>query len=206
MGEEASGAKRGRPKTFDRERVLDVAVDSYWREGIEAVSLNEICRRARVSKPGLYREFENEDGLMDEALARYYDTVLAPILARTREDRPFRELLAMLVSFVTDPDRGVPLGCLLAKTRLSAPPLGPRAAARIAAIRDASVEAWRAWVVRAQARGELQEALAPDVASSFLDAQFNNLLVQMATDGDPAMLRAHARLAFVGLIGESLNV
>ena len=62
---------RGRPKTFDRDRTLDVAMESYWREGPGGISLNEVCRRAQVSKPGLYREFGNEDGLLDAVLTRW---------------------------------------------------------------------------------------------------------------------------------------
>ncbi len=55
----------GRPKTFDRDRVIGIAMECYWREGVDGVLLNELCRRAAVSKPGVYREFGGEDGLMD---------------------------------------------------------------------------------------------------------------------------------------------
>ena len=70
---------RGRPKTLDRDHVLDVAMDSYWKEDIGSLSLNEICRRSGVSKPGLYREFTNEDGLMKAVLIRYEEQVLSPV-------------------------------------------------------------------------------------------------------------------------------
>ena len=43
-------------------------MDSYWRDGVENVSLNELCRRAEVSKPGVYREFGGEEGLLDAVL------------------------------------------------------------------------------------------------------------------------------------------
>ncbi|MBT5864543.1 MAG: helix-turn-helix transcriptional regulator, partial [Ilumatobacter sp.] len=56
-------------------------MDAYWREGPDAVSLNEICRRAGVSKPGLYRAFGGEDKLLDAALEHYADVVLAPYFA-----------------------------------------------------------------------------------------------------------------------------
>ncbi|MFT6397207.1 MAG: AcrR family transcriptional regulator, partial [Bradymonadia bacterium] len=67
---------RGRSKTFDRERTLNVAMDNYWRDGVDGVSLNETCRRAGISKPGLYREFGGEDQFTSAVLARYCETVL----------------------------------------------------------------------------------------------------------------------------------
>ena len=75
MTAEPTRRPRGRPKTFDRAHTLEVAVDSYWRDGIDAVSVNEICRRAGVAKPGVYREFGDEDDLMDAVLTEYHAKV-----------------------------------------------------------------------------------------------------------------------------------
>ena len=61
-------ASRGRPKTFDRDHVLDVAMHTYWQNGVDTVSVNEICKKAQVPKPGLYREFNNDVGFFIAAL------------------------------------------------------------------------------------------------------------------------------------------
>ena len=140
---------RGRPKTFDRARTLGVAIDSYWRDGIDAVSLNEICRRAGVSKPGLYREFGGEDRLMDAALTHYAESVLAPVLASLSQDRPFQETLDSLVDFATreeTPD--VPSGCLFAKMRSFRWRLGPVTGEHVDALREDAVAAYAAWLQR----------------------------------------------------------
>ena len=39
-------ASRARPKTFDRDHVLDVAMHTYWQNGVDTVSVNEICKKA----------------------------------------------------------------------------------------------------------------------------------------------------------------
>jgi len=193
--------RRGRPKTFDRDRAIEVAMDCYWREGADGVSLNEICRRAEVSKPGLYREFGGEDGLMAAALERYAATVLAPTLEQTRLDRPFREVLETLVGFMTDPDRPVPTGCLLSSMRVSPARLGPVTRARVGALGDGARADYAAWVQRAKERGELAPDVPVEVAAAFIDTQFTTLLVQMAAGEDPELLRSQARLAFAGLTG-----
>jgi hypothetical protein len=59
---------RGRPQTLDRQRTVEVAMTSFWCDGVRDVSMNEICRRANVSKPGVYLEFGNEDGLTEAAV------------------------------------------------------------------------------------------------------------------------------------------
>ena len=195
---------RGRPKTFDRDRTLEVALDNYWREGPNGMSLNEVCRRALVSKPGVYREFGSEDGLMDAVLTLYSERVLAPIMKLTTEERPFDEMLGTMVDFMTTAPTSGPTGCLLAKMRASPSRLGPVTRAHIERLREASVEAYVGWIEGARARGEFKLSIATTLAAQFIDAQFNNILAQMATGEDPVMVRAQAQLAFASLTGREI--
>ena len=195
--------RRGRPKTFDRDRMIDVAMDRYWREGTDNVSLNELCRRAEVSKPGVYREFGGEDGLMAAVLEHYADTVLAPTLEQTTQDRPFAEVLTTLVEFMTELDRGMPAGCLLAKMRVLSSRLGPATQARVDTLREDARASYADWVERAKVGGEIAPSIPTTIAAAFIDAQFTALLIQVALGEDPEMLRAQARLTFAGLTAPS---
>jgi len=191
---------RGRPKTFDRARTLDVAIDSYWRDGVDAVSLNEICRRAHVSKPGLYREFGNEDQLMDAALTRYSETVLAPVLATLSDDRPFRETLDSLIEFTTreeTPD--VPSGCLFSKMRSFRWRLGPITGEHVDRLREDAVRAYASWLETCADRGEIELPAPLEVTAAYVDAQLTMMLTRVSAGEDPATVRAHANLAFAVL-------
>jgi len=190
---------RGRPKTFDREQVIDVATECYWREGTDSVSLNELCRRADVSKPGVYREFGGEDGLMAAVLEHYADTVLASMFEQIAEERPFPEVLTALVEFMTDLDREMPAGCLLAKMRVLSSSLGPVTQAGVDTLREDARARYADWVERAKARGDIDSSIPTTIAAGFIDAQFTALLIQVALGEDPEMLRAQARLSFAGL-------
>jgi AcrR family transcriptional regulator len=174
-------------------------MDCYWREGVDGVSLNEVCRRAHVSKPGVYREFGGEDGLMDAVLERYAETVLAPTLEQTTLDRPFGEVLTTLIGFMTDPDRAMPRGCLLANMRVLSFRLGPATQTRVDALRDDARATYAEWVRRASTRGEIASAAPTPVVAAFIDTQFTTLLIQMALGEDPELLRAQAGLAFAAL-------
>ena len=195
----ADKAAVGRPRTFDRGRVIETAVDSYWRDGVDGVSLNEICRRAGVSKPGVYREFGGEDRLMDAALESYAATVLAPNAEKVTGDRPLRGVLADMVDLMTDADRAGPAGCLLANLQQSPERLGPAVRTRVDALRAGARAAYAGLVDQAKQRGEVPTTVSTTVAAALIDIQCTTLLVLMAHGEDPEMLRAQATLAFTAL-------
>ncbi|MGY8975648.1 MAG: TetR/AcrR family transcriptional regulator [Alphaproteobacteria bacterium] len=71
--------KKGRPKTFNKAQASKIAMETYWKEGIENVSLNEMCRKIGESKPSVYREYGGEEGLQLAALELYYKDRVEPV-------------------------------------------------------------------------------------------------------------------------------
>ncbi|TGQ07550.1 MULTISPECIES: TetR/AcrR family transcriptional regulator [unclassified Mesorhizobium] len=57
------------PRAADK--ILDVAFDLFYREGIRAIGVDEIVRRAGVTKPSLYRTFPSKDELAASYLRKY---------------------------------------------------------------------------------------------------------------------------------------
>ncbi|TIW87252.1 MAG: TetR/AcrR family transcriptional regulator, partial [Mesorhizobium sp.] len=57
------------PRAADK--ILDVARDLFYREGIRAIGVDEIVRRAGVTKPSLYRSFPSKDELAASYLRKY---------------------------------------------------------------------------------------------------------------------------------------
>ena len=201
MGE-AEKRRRGRPRSVDRERTTQRAMDDYWREGFSALSLNEICRRAEISKPALYREFGGEDGLHAAVLDSYRERFLEPLLAPLAEERPFGTMLDRAILTLTS-DRGTPAGCLFTKMRLAGSRLGPLATERVRLIEKEQRSAYEAWYRRGLERGEVNPDLAPELAARYLDTQFATILVQMAYGVSPELVRALARLALRALLSPS---
>lgn len=190
---------RGRPKTIDRARAVGVAMESYWRDGVHALGLNEICRRTGIAKPALYREFGGEDGLMAEALDRYWEDVGRELIQMTSSDRPFPLVLEALVRFFTE-DRGKPVGCLFARMRSSPSRLGPLTAKRVESVREELRSAFKAWYERGKSRGEVNPAIASTLAATFLDMQLTTVLLQMTLGESPDVIRAQVALAFQSLL------
>ncbi len=189
---------RGRPQTLDRQRTVEIAISSYWCDGVRNVSMNEICRRADVSKPGVYREFGSEDGLMEAAVEHYRATVIGPLLELLGSDLPFAEVIERLLRFATEPS-GNPTGCLLADVRSAPGRLGPGTTARVDTVTAELRQAYERWFRQAQAHGEVDSAISPDLATHFIDTQFTTVLMQMALGAEPHLVRAQAELAFTAL-------
>ncbi len=84
------------PRAADR--ILDVARDLFYREGIRAIGVDEIVRRAGVTKPSLYRSFSSKD----ELAASYLKVYEAEFWARFDEaveahpGNPRRQIVAFL--------------------------------------------------------------------------------------------------------------
>ena len=99
---------RGRPKTLDRDQVINIAMMSYWTDGPMNVSLNEICKRAGVSKPGVYREFGSEDGLKHTVLSAYSKLLIEQFQPLLNRDKSFEETLEALIAIALQ-DKNTPL-------------------------------------------------------------------------------------------------
>jgi AcrR family transcriptional regulator len=52
-------------------KILDVARDLFYRRGIRAIGVDEIVKRAGVTKPSLYRSFPSKDELAASYLRQY---------------------------------------------------------------------------------------------------------------------------------------
>ena len=177
---------------MDREQTLAVAMQAYWSEDVDSISLNEIGRRAEVSKPGLYREFGNEDGLMKAVLVAYQKQVLAPVYQMIAADAPFRATLDSLVSLVTRSSdaqivgdgQAMPDGCLLVKMRESYGHLGEETQEQIDHAKEEALTVYEDWVERARAKGEFTGDMSSRFAAIYIDAQLRNALSLLAR-GEP---------------------
>ncbi|TAN09361.1 MAG: TetR/AcrR family transcriptional regulator [Rhizobiaceae bacterium] len=65
-----NAANGSAPRAADR--ILNVARDLFYRNGIRAIGVDEIVRKAGVTKPSLYRSFSSKDELAASYL-RVYD-------------------------------------------------------------------------------------------------------------------------------------
>lgn len=71
---------RGRPRGFDVDDTLEHALQVFWRQGFQAAALSELTRAMGLTRPSLYAAYGDKQGLYAQALQRYVEHRLAPLL------------------------------------------------------------------------------------------------------------------------------
>lgn len=60
--------KRGRPRQFDEDAVIDAMIELFWRQGFNATSLDDIASATGLNRPSLYRAFGNKTDMYMKCL------------------------------------------------------------------------------------------------------------------------------------------
>ena len=175
MNNQINIIKKGRPKTIDLERVKNVAMVNYWSDGPTNVSLNEICFKAKISKPGFYREFGGEDGLMHSVLLLYKNTLIKQILNILKLEKPFDETIDLLIEYVIDKrdKEHVKNGCLLAKFRQSRDKFGKETKKQIDIILRQRYLGFELWIKKAKSKGEIDNQLSTKFVANYIISQLD---------------------------------
>ena len=110
----------GRPREFDVDKALDLALQVFWRKGYEGASMADLTETMGITKPSLYAAFGNKEELFRKALDRYVDGpggYFQVALAKPTIRAVVEHLLFEAADAVTDPDH--PPGCLAVQGALS---------------------------------------------------------------------------------------
>jgi AcrR family transcriptional regulator len=188
-----SSATADRPKAA--ERIQTAAKDLFYRHGIRATGIEEVCRVADTTKMSLYRNYPSKDALVAAVLCsdsacydQWFDTVTA------EAPTPTAKLWALVVAMVqklSDADyRGCPL--LLAQAEFPDPhhPTHQLVAAQKARMRDRLVDL-------ARQAGVDEPGLLGDGLAMLMDGAWASLpylgpdrAAQVARQGAEVLLRA----------------
>jgi AcrR family transcriptional regulator len=95
----SNGARRGRPSTGARERILDAAIEVLKADGYAGLTIAKVATRAGESKPLIAYHFGSKQGLVEESGRAVAELVTAEVLASVEEASTVEEVI-----------RGVALG------------------------------------------------------------------------------------------------
>ena len=110
----------GRPREFDVDKALDLALQVFWRKGYEGASMADLTQTMGITKPSLYSAFGNKEELFRKALDRYVDGPGGYVkigLEKPTARAVVEHLLYNAADAVTDPH--YPPGCLAVQGALS---------------------------------------------------------------------------------------
>jgi TetR/AcrR family transcriptional repressor of nem operon len=88
-----------RPRNFDRDQVLDIAIDVFRNKGYEGTSAEDLVVAMGIGRQSLYGAFGDKRSLYLEALKRYNASSVAELIGTKRSASPIETIESMLLHF-----------------------------------------------------------------------------------------------------------
>ena len=189
-------AERGRPRAFDEEEVLDVAMRLFWDHGFDGTSMSDLTEAMGINRRSVYATFGNKEELFTAALERYVagpGAFVDKALARPTAREVAESFLRGTVEAATSSDR--PSGCMMVQSALTCSDAAAAVRSDVAARRVAGVDAFRERFDRAQADGDMAADIDTQALASYLVALSNGIAVQANSGSGRAALSRTVELA-----------
>ncbi|MBO0345122.1 TetR/AcrR family transcriptional regulator [Roseibium limicola] len=100
----------GRPRAYDEDKVLDAALQVFWRQGYEATSLDDLTAATGLSRSSFYAAFGSKQGVLMAALKNYSVSGLAQL--QKLAELPGDQAPMAMLEALSLPKEG-PRGCLM---------------------------------------------------------------------------------------------
>ncbi len=186
----------GRPREFDVDKALDLALQVFWRKGYEGTSMADLTETMGITKPSLYSAFGNKEELFRKALDRYVDGpggYFQVALAKPNARAVVEHLLYESAAAVTDPNH--PPGCLAVQGALSCGDAAESIKQELMSRRAKGEQDLRQRFERAIAEGDLPEGSDAADLAAYVSAILQGMAVQAAGGTTREKLRRIAEMA-----------
>jgi AcrR family transcriptional regulator len=197
--------RRGPPRAFDADAVLDSARRVFWEGGFSGSSLDDLAGAMAMNRPSLYGAFGDKQALYLKTLERYRDESLVLMHEVLDPKRSLREGLsavyagALAVYFAQNPARGCFLiGTAATEAVVSAPVRDLLRGSLIAF--DKALE--RRFQI-ARESGEIDATADPAMLARLASAILHSLAVRARAGEDKADLEALAQAGAAMICGRA---
>lgn len=180
-----------RRKEFDRDEVLERAMEAFWYKGYEATSIEELVKQMGINRGSLYDTFGDKRTLFLEAIAHYDNTITSKIIEKLEAPGSAKQAIAnyfqeLVEKAIADRQRR---GCLLTNSVVELGAHDPEAAKYLAANLHRMETAFYKALVRAKAQGEISQHQDLRVLARFLTSNIQGLRVMSKINPDPSTLQ-----------------
>ena len=191
----ASARKRGRPRAFDPDVVLETVLEMFWMRGFANTSLDDISAATGVSRPSLAATFGDKEALYLKAMERYRNgisTQLDTVLQCTGAGGTLRDIInryfdVMIASYTGETEEC--LGCAFMCTALNEAPRHES----IMSVLQGTIEEFDArferFFTKAQELGHIGSNQDPKVMSQMITSLTSSLAVRARAGASRADLQ-----------------
>lgn len=168
-----------RAKTFDKDQVLQKAMELFWQKGYHATSMQDLVDHLGINRASLYDTFGGKKALFTQALELYQESNFRIILNLLEQQTDVRQglrklLYAAVDSAVSDSDRK---GCLIVNTSTELLPADADLQVLIFGNKESFERAMRNYLLAAQQKGELAPNKDTEALAGLLFTFYNGLKV-----------------------------
>lgn len=190
-----------RPREFERDVVLDRAMQVFWSRGYEATSIRHLVERMGIQRGSLYDTFGAKRALFFAAIERYDRVVTAKLLAAldgtASGTEAIRGFFQLKVELALQPRR--PRGCLVTNSAAELASRDRATTTRVGAVLTKIEAAFHRAVIRAQKAGEIDRARDARALARFLTSSAQGLSVMAKTMPERAVLEDIATVVLSAL-------
>ncbi|MCI2421854.1 TetR/AcrR family transcriptional regulator [Saccharopolyspora sp. K220] len=194
-----------RPRLFDEEQALEAAMRTFWANGYEATSTQDLCEATGLGRSSIYNTFSNKHDLFMKALARYINTTTATQLAILEDStlsglERIRALLATIVDAELENRRdGRSFGCLTVNSTVELAGRDPEAAKLLDRDSRRRLASLRAAIGVGQRDGGITSTRDAESLARFVNAVIGGMRVSGQAGADRAVLESIAAPALDAL-------
>lgn len=186
-----------RPREFDEEAVLALAVEHFWEHGYEATSIRDLAQIMGLTGASIYNAFGDKRSLYRRALDFYVERSFGDRVGRF-EGRPSRDAIAaffneIITRSLEDEKRK---GCMLVNSALEVAPHDPEFQRVVAGVLVQVEAFFRRCVARGQADGSIGRSQTADDMARMLLGMLLGIRVLARTRPERSLLEGLVRPAF----------
>jgi len=175
---------RGRPRSFDRDEALRLAMQVFWNKGYEGTTMADLTAAIGVKAPSLYAAFGDKNALFREAIDFYSATTANGPINALKEGKGMREdlhnMLQASVALYADPANGK--GCMVVVSAINCAPENAAHAEEMTVRRQKKRQELAKRFRKAQEQNELSADADIDGLADFYTAVLHGLSLS-ARDG-----------------------
>lgn len=170
---------KGRPRSFDKDEALDIALRLFWQYGYEGASISQLADAMGIKIPSLYAAFGHKENLFKQAVQRYGELngkLYHDSFAKKTAKEVIQSILEGEVELVTR--ETCPDGCLVIQGALATSPASESVRKFMCELR-AMAESWmRERFERARKEGDLPPEADPATLACYVMALNSGIAVQ----------------------------
>jgi TetR/AcrR family transcriptional repressor of nem operon len=186
----------GRPREFDFNNTLELAMRAFWAKGYEATSLDDLCTATGLGRSSLYAAFGDKQSLYLSALAHYERAAITRITAaisngKSPLDGISRFIDRIIEDIVAGPGRR---GCFIGNCAAELARQDRTVASHVRQSMDRIQDTFRNALTQAREVGQLPKDADIDALAAFLMSGIQGLRLVGKANPDRAVLTDIAKV------------